>query len=126
MWIMRSCCDMPGTTSRGIGPAYGDKFRRAGMRVADLLLPDRYEALLQSNIAAWNAILDKAGMDAVDVASVIEETRAIGERLRPYVADAELRDAAGAAGAARTTTTFTADRMARDTEALIERLLHRE
>ncbi|MDJ0522188.1 MAG: adenylosuccinate synthase [Planctomycetota bacterium] len=79
--------DALGTTSRGIGPAYGDKFRRAGMRVADLLHPDRYEEILQANIGAWNAILDKAGMDPIDVASVIDETRAIGERIRPYAAD---------------------------------------
>ncbi len=79
--------DALGTTSRGIGPAYGDKFRRAGMRVADLLKPHRYEDLLQANTGAWNAILDKAGLDPIDVASVIEETRAVGERLRPYAAD---------------------------------------
>ncbi|MDF1701192.1 MAG: adenylosuccinate synthetase, partial [Planctomycetota bacterium] len=31
--------DALGTTSRGIGPAYGDKSRRAGMRAADMLQP---------------------------------------------------------------------------------------
>jgi len=80
--------DRLGTTSRGIGPAYGDKFRRAGMRVADMLKPERYQELLKANIGAWNAILDKAGMPPIDVASVIDEMRAVGERLRPHVADA--------------------------------------
>ncbi len=77
-----------GTTSRGIGPAYGDKFRRAGMRVADLLKPERYQELLEANTGAWNAILDKAGLEPIDIAAVIEETAAIGERIRPYAADA--------------------------------------
>jgi len=76
-----------GTTSRGIGPAYADKFRRAGMRMADLLQPDRYEDLLAANIGAWNAILDKAGLEPIDTRAVVEETRAVGERLRPYAAD---------------------------------------
>lgn len=76
-----------GTTSRGIGPAYGDKFRRAGMRMVDLLVPSRYEDLLRGNIVAWNAILAQAELDPIDVTAVMEETRAISERLRPFVAD---------------------------------------
>ncbi len=79
--------DALGTTSRGIGPAYGDKMRRAGMRCADLLQPSRYETLLRSNLEAWNAILDRAGLDAVDVPAEIEATAAISERVRPYVTD---------------------------------------
>lgn len=79
--------DALGTTSRGIGPAYGDKFRRAGLRAADMLKPERYEEMLAANIGAWNAILDKAGLPPIDVSSAIEDMRAIGERLRPFVAD---------------------------------------
>ena len=76
-----------GTTSRGIGPAYADKFRRAGMRVADVLRPDRYEDLLRGNVEAWNAILARAELEPIDVAAVMAETAAIGERLRIYAAD---------------------------------------
>jgi len=76
-----------GTTSKGIGPAYGDKYRRAGMRVAEVLHPECYEELLQGNIQAWNAILARAELEPIDVQTVMDETRAIGERLRPYVAD---------------------------------------
>lgn len=79
--------DALGTTSRGIGPAYGDKSRRAGMRAADMLQPERYEEMLRANIGAWNAILDKAGLPPIDVAAVMAEMRVMGERLRPYVAD---------------------------------------
>ena len=57
-----------GTTSRGIGPTYADKVRRAGMRVADILHPSDVAASLEANIVAWNAILDRAGMPAIDPA----------------------------------------------------------
>ncbi len=77
-----------GTTSRGIGPTYGDKVRRTGMRMADLVRPESYEGLLQGSIEAWNAIMDKAHLDPLDVPQVMEETRAIAERIRPFVADA--------------------------------------
>jgi len=76
-----------GTTSRGIGPAYGDKMRRAGMRTADLLQPARYEQVLRSNIEAWNAILERAHLEPIDAASVVDETRRVAERMRPYVCD---------------------------------------
>lgn len=76
-----------GTTSEGIGPAYGDKFRRAGMRVADLLHPECYEELLVRNTQAWNAILVRAELEPIDVPAVMDETRAIAERVRPYAAD---------------------------------------
>ncbi len=79
--------DALGTTSRGIGPTYGDKVRRAGLRVADLLEPSRYEDVLPKSIEAWNAILARAEMAPIDVGAVMDETRGWGERLRPFVAD---------------------------------------
>src|SRR5665213_3311789 len=36
-----------GTTKRGIGPAYGDKAARTGLRMVDLINPERFEALLR-------------------------------------------------------------------------------
>lgn len=79
--------DALGTTSRGIGPAYGDKMRRAGLRTADLLKPGRFEPLLRGNLAAWNAILDRAGLEPVDVAAEVAAMTEIAGRLRPLVAD---------------------------------------
>lgn len=79
--------DALGTTSRGIGPAYGDKVRRAGLRTADVLRPERTEELLRGNFGAWNAILDQAGLPPIDVAAAVAGVREVAERLRPYVAD---------------------------------------
>jgi adenylosuccinate synthase len=76
-----------GTTSRGIGPAYGDKARRAGMRCADLLHPGRWEDILRGNLEAWNAILARARLEPIDASAGVEETRRIAERMRPFVTD---------------------------------------
>src|SRR5512140_1253070 len=39
-----------GTTKRGIGPAYGDKAARVGLRVIDLVNPDRFKGQLETRI----------------------------------------------------------------------------
>src|SRR5213596_737157 len=36
-----------GTTKRGIGPAYGDKAARTGLRVLDLINPERFKKQLE-------------------------------------------------------------------------------
>jgi adenylosuccinate synthase len=46
-----------GTTGRGIGPAYADKVNRTGMRAADLLDEDVFQAKLKRNLAAANWLL---------------------------------------------------------------------
>ena len=50
-----------GTTKRGIGPAYGDKAARTGLRMIDLINPDRFEALLRFKIKENNEILKALG-----------------------------------------------------------------
>src|ERR1700759_2078807 len=39
-----------GTTKRGIGPAYGDKAARTGLRIIDLINPERFEQRLKQRI----------------------------------------------------------------------------
>src|SRR4026208_2529776 len=46
-----------GTTKRGIGPAYGDKAARTGLRVIDLVNPARFAEVLQNKIRENNEIL---------------------------------------------------------------------
>ena len=41
-----------GTTKRGIGPAYEAKAARRGVRMADLLRPERLRALVEKNLEA--------------------------------------------------------------------------
>src|SRR5204862_3440436 len=46
-----------GTTKRGIGPAYGDKAARTGLRVLDLVEPKRLAEKLRFKIKENNEIL---------------------------------------------------------------------
>ncbi len=50
-----------GTTKRGIGPAYGDKAARTGVRMIDLINPPRFEQVLRHKIRENNEILKAFG-----------------------------------------------------------------
>src|SRR5271170_8496406 len=50
-----------GTTKRGIGPAYGDKAARVGLRVNDLVDPARLKEKLALRIKENNAVLVSLG-----------------------------------------------------------------
>src|SRR5688572_7410418 len=50
-----------GTTKRGIGPAYGDKAARTGLRMIDLINPERFEEKLRFKIKENNEILKAFG-----------------------------------------------------------------
>jgi adenylosuccinate synthase len=77
--------DKIGTTKRGIGPAYGDKAARTGLRMVDLINADRFEALLRSKILENNEILKALGAKPLSFAKVHAAYRAAGDRLRPFV-----------------------------------------
>jgi adenylosuccinate synthase len=74
-----------GTTKRGIGPAYGDKAARTGLRLNDLINKDRFEALLRYKIKENNEILRALGAKALNFAKVHADYRAAGDRLAPFV-----------------------------------------
>lgn len=76
-----------GTTSRGIGPAYGDKYMREGLRVADLVRPDSFRERLRANAAARNGILARAGLEPLDAEALVAQVTEVARRLAPYVAD---------------------------------------
>ncbi|MGO8678572.1 MAG: adenylosuccinate synthase [Limisphaerales bacterium] len=74
-----------GTTKRGIGPAYGDKAARTGLRVIDLLHPERFKALLQAKIKENNGILRAFGAKPLSFKQVHASYRAAGDFLKPFV-----------------------------------------
>jgi adenylosuccinate synthase len=77
-----------GTTGRGIGPAYGDKVARTGIRVQDLLDPGILRKKLELVLREKNQILFKVyNRKAIDVDAVVEEYLTYAERLRPYIAE---------------------------------------
>ncbi|HEY8240147.1 MAG TPA: adenylosuccinate synthase [Kiritimatiellia bacterium] len=76
-----------GTTKRGIGPCYGDKAARVGLRMGDLVEPG-FADLLRGHIEANNKILTALGATPVDAKSALAEYEAAGRTLRPYICDA--------------------------------------
>ncbi|MBR1554681.1 MAG: adenylosuccinate synthase [Oscillospiraceae bacterium] len=77
-----------GTTKRGIGPTYMDKYERCGIRVCDLVNPELFAQKARSTGELKNKIITAVyGGQAHDLDAVIKEYTAYGERLRPYVAD---------------------------------------
>ncbi|NNE48288.1 MAG: adenylosuccinate synthase [Rhodothermales bacterium] len=77
-----------GTTGRGIGPAYMDKFARTGIRVVDLLDRDVLRKKLTIAIEEKNAILKGIyGAAELDVDAIIEECVEFDQLIDPYVTD---------------------------------------
>jgi adenylosuccinate synthase len=74
-----------GTTKRGIGPAYGDKAARTGLRVIDLINPERFKGLLQAKITENNEILRTFGAKPLSFKDVHAAYRAAGDFLKPFV-----------------------------------------
>jgi adenylosuccinate synthase len=77
---------MIGTTKRGIGPTYGDKASRTGLRMGDMIDPAA-ESMLRERIVANNRILAALGGPAVDADDVINTTMEAVNYLRPFIVD---------------------------------------
>ncbi len=75
-----------GTTKRGIGPCYGDKVSRVGLRVADLIDPD-FPALIRARLVEANSVLEALGGTALDADVLVTQYSEAAARLAPYVAD---------------------------------------
>ena len=77
-----------GTTKRGIGPTYMDKYERCGIRMYDLVHPDVLAAKIQSTGSLKNKIITEVyGGEAFDLDKVTEEYTAYGQRIAKYMDD---------------------------------------
>jgi len=80
-----------GTTGRGIGPAYGDKVARMGIRMQDLLDPGIFRAKLEVALREKNQVLVKVyNRKAVDIDEVVEEYLGYAGALAPRIVDTRL------------------------------------
>ncbi|MFM8212103.1 MAG: adenylosuccinate synthase [Actinomycetes bacterium] len=80
-----------GTTGRGIGPAYGDKVSRVGIRVQDLYDEKILRKKVEGSLASKNQTLVKVyNRRAVDVDAIVQELLGFAESLKPYVANTSL------------------------------------
>ncbi len=77
-----------GTTKRGIGPCYGDKNARCGIRIVDLMDEEEFSAKLERNLEAKNHLLKQVyNTDGFDFEQDKAEYLGYAEKIRPYVAD---------------------------------------
>ncbi len=79
-----------GTTLRGIGPAYMDKVSRSGIRVVDLLKPERLREKIAENIKYVNKILNGVYHEPeMETASIIREYLEFDKKIDAYITDTE-------------------------------------
>ena len=77
-----------GTTGRGIGPCYVDKYSRSGLRIEDLINPDLLRERLTYILEEKNLIFTKLyNQKPMPFDEVYEPARKWGEAIAPYVDD---------------------------------------
>jgi adenylosuccinate synthase len=80
-----------GTTGRGIGPAYGDKVTRVGIRVQDLFDPGILRQKLELALREKNQVLTKLyNRRGIDAETVAQQYLGYAARLERYVTDTGL------------------------------------
>ncbi len=78
--------DKIGTTARGIGPVYCDKFERCGIRMGDLV-NGRFEKQLRKNIENKNEIFKIYNYETINAEEVVKEYKQYAQILKKYVVD---------------------------------------
>lgn len=77
-----------GTTGRGIGPVYEDKYGRRGIKISDLIDPEAFSKRLKAVLDERNLYLTKVlGGEAIDFDEIYNEYSKYGEAIKPYVGD---------------------------------------
>lgn len=80
-----------GTTKRGIGPCYADKFERIGLRVGDLLNPALFKERLTQTLSLKNKILTKIfDRPALSFNDIYESYMDIAEHLKKRIINSEI------------------------------------
>lgn len=77
-----------GTTGRGIGPSYIDKYMRTGIRVVDLLDRKVLREKLTQNIQEKNQLLSKVyGSAEIDIDNIVAEYQEFDKKIDPFITD---------------------------------------
>jgi len=75
-----------GTTGRGIGPCYGDKILRKGIKIGDLLDENLFKDKLKDNIDEKNFLLTKRlNSEPVSFDAIYKQFQILAEKLAPYL-----------------------------------------
>ena len=76
-----------GTTKKGIGPTYSDKYARIGLRMGDLLEPEYFAERLKSALEVKNMELKMLGLKEYDFEEVYNRYMELAEILGPMITD---------------------------------------
>lgn len=77
-----------GTTGRGIGPCYIDKFARKGIRIVDLLNRKSLEEKIRKNLEEKNNLLKKVyDREELDVEAIVKQYLEFDKAIDKYVKD---------------------------------------
>ncbi|MCL1949995.1 MAG: adenylosuccinate synthase [Turicibacter sp.] len=76
-----------GTTKRGIGPCYADKYARFGIRIGDMMDKETFAEILKENIEAKNRLLARHGKPTFNFEELLEKYSAYAKQISPYVTD---------------------------------------
>ena len=76
-----------GTTKRGIGPTYGDKAARVGMRMIDLIDEARFADRLKQRIRDNNAVIKAWGGKPLSYKKVLAGYEEAARKLKPFIAN---------------------------------------
>lgn len=76
-----------GTTKKGIGPAYSDKYSRIGLRMGDLLEPEYFAERLRAALDVKNAELKMLGLPEFDFQEVYNQYMDLAKQLGPMICD---------------------------------------
>ena len=79
-----------GTTGRGIGPCYVDKFARLGIRVQDLFDEKILRRKVRTSLEEKNLLLGLYDIGTLDPDQVTDEYLGYRERFEPFICDASL------------------------------------
>ena len=77
-----------GTTQRGIGPCYIDKIARNGIRIGDLLEPERFRDKLTWNVNEKNDMLVRYGKGTFNLEELYEKFMKLAEKIKFRIIDA--------------------------------------
>jgi len=76
-----------GTTGRGIGPCYGDKVLRKGIKIGDLLDDTLFRQKLEDNVTEKNAFLKSLDADPLSLEDIYSEYKKFGDQLAPFLSN---------------------------------------
>jgi adenylosuccinate synthase len=76
-----------GTTKKGIGPAYSDKYSRVGIRMGDLLEPEYFAERLREALEIKNMELRMLGLNTFEFEAVYEQYMALAGKIGHMICD---------------------------------------